>query len=74
MAVIVSKDQEQSKLQERIGADLRNRAQSSAAGAAPDFAEDSEYAKDLEKTGRFSWIWLVLIILAAISLVVIILI
>ena len=82
MGVIVSKDQDQnSKLTERINADLRERAQrnGSAGGAGkdlknkkdPDLVEDSDYARDLKKTNKFSWIWAVLVVLALISLVVI---
>lgn len=75
MGVIVSKDQDRTKLQERISADLRNRTQKSRddddADKNLDFTEDSEYMKDTKKTGRFSWIWIVLIILAIISLIII---
>ena len=35
----------------------------------PDLAEDSEYVKNMKKTGRFSWIWLVLIVLAILSII-----
>lgn len=85
MGVIVSKDQDQnSRLTERINADLRERAQrnGSAGGAGkslkdkkdPDLVEDSDYTHDLKKTNRFAWIWAVLVVLALISLVVIVLI
>ncbi len=74
MGIIVSKDQDRTKLQKRITADLHNRAKASQdedPGKTPDFAEDSAYVKDLKKTGRFSWIWIVLIVLAIISLIII---
>ena len=72
MGVIVSKDQDRTKLQKRITADLRNRSQTARSGKAdkePDFAEDSAYVKDLKKTGRFSWIWIVLIVLEMIFVI-----
>ena len=73
MGVIVTKNDNESKLQQRITADLRNRVQSERLDDDPDLAEDTEYVKDLQKTSRFGWIWIVLIVLALISLVFIIL-
>lgn len=73
MGIIVSKNNdENSRLNQRITADLRERAQKTAAGDDPDLVEDSDYAKDLKKTGKYTWIWIVLIILAIISLVIIV--
>ena len=75
MGIIVSKNNdENSRLNQRITADLRERVQKSEQGADPDFVEDSDYAKGLKKTGKYTWIWIVLVILAIISLVVIVLI
>lgn len=74
MGIIVSKDEdENTRLQERISSDLRDRTQKkSARGRGHDFVDDAEYMKELKKTSRFSWIWPVLIILAVISLIFII--
>ncbi|MBO7699276.1 hypothetical protein J6S39_01140 [Candidatus Saccharibacteria bacterium] len=72
MGIIVSKNNdENSRLNERITADLRERAQKSAMGSDPDLVEDSDYTRDLKKTGKYTWIWVVLIILAIVSLVVV---
>ncbi|MBP3899601.1 hypothetical protein J6D24_02230 [Candidatus Saccharibacteria bacterium] len=72
MGIIVSKNNdENSRLNQRITADLRERANKTALGEDPDLVEDSDYAKDLKKTGKYTWIWIVLIVLAIISLVVI---
>lgn len=69
MGIIVSKDNDRnSELNRRITADLRARAVQSARDRDPDLIDDSEYVKNLKKTGRFSWIWFVLIVLALISL------
>lgn len=75
MGVLVTKDTEfNSKLNERISADLRTRASKSAdLGDEPDGVEDSDYTKDLKKTGSHAWIWAVLIILAGASLTMMIL-
>ncbi len=54
-------------LNRRITADLRNKMQS-AERETPDLAEDAAYLKDTEKTGKHSWFWIVLVVLAIISL------
>ena len=75
MGIMVSKETDtNARLTEKINADLRNRVQSTNEPVDKDFAENSEYLEDLETTGRFSWIWFVLVALALISLVFIILI
>ena len=75
MGVIVNKKESQDELTRRINADLRAKAVETADvendGSDVDLAEDAEYLKDLKKTGRFSWIWIVLVVLAVLSLVVI---
>ena len=75
MGVIVNKKESQDELTRRINADLRAKAVEAADvennGSDVDLAEDAEYLKDLKKTGRFSWVWIVLVVLAVLSLVVI---
>lgn len=74
MAVIVNKKEENDEISARIKADLRAKATATsdiADGSDVDLAEDAEYLKDLKKTGKFSWVWIVLIVLAILSLVVI---
>ena len=73
MAIIVSKDDDKNNpLNARINADLREKmAETAKISDDPDLVEDSEYTKDLKKTGKFGWVWIVLIVLALISLVII---
>ena len=76
MGIIVTKDEnEKSELTQRIKADLaeRNRRTSKQEGKRkdPDFVEDSNYTKGMKKTGRFTWMWFVLVGLALISVVII---
>lgn len=73
MAIIVSKDDDKNDpLNARINADLREKmAETAKISDDPDLVEDSEYTKDLKKTGKFGWVWIVLIVLALISLVII---
>ena len=73
MGVIVHKEQERnSELNDRIAADLRAKAQTETDISDVDLAEDNDYTKDLKKTSRFGWIWIVLIVLAIISLILIV--
>lgn len=79
MAVIVNKENDKnSELTQRINADLRERAErkSGSSGGAkirrdedPDFIEGAEYMRDLKKTGKFGWVWIMLV---AIGLVILI--
>lgn len=73
MGIMVSKDDANSELDRRISADLRARAQSSARHD-PDYVDDAVYIEGTKKTGKFTWVWWVLIVLAAVSLLCIILI
>lgn len=68
---MVQKNEDNSKLNKQINADLRERAERTSKQMDPDYVEGSDYAKDLKKTGRFAWIWAVLIVLAIISLIII---
>lgn len=68
MGIIVNKSNDQnSDLKRRIDADLRAKLHQTSKSSS-DFI-DIEYSKDSKKTGRFSWAWAILIILALISLV-----
>ena len=72
MGIMVEGNEEQSKLQERITADLRERSRRSSKNEGEvDLVEDSEYLKNTQKTSRFSWFWFILVALAAVSLVII---
>ncbi|MBQ6130697.1 hypothetical protein IJI72_03370 [Candidatus Saccharibacteria bacterium] len=76
MGVIVTKKNDDNlELTNRINSDLREKVSrtQSPEGDDPDFSEDVAYLDDYEKTGRFSWIWFVLIALALASLAFIIL-
>ena len=69
MGITVSKDLENSsELNRRISSDLRARTVSMEQRNDPDFEDDSAYIEETKKTGKFTWVWIILIILAAISL------
>ena len=73
MGIIVNKQDSDDEITRRINADLRAKALETVEiddeVANPDLAEDAEYLKDLKKTGRFGWVWLVLIGLAILSVI-----
>ena len=82
MGVIVNKNNQiDNELTRRINADLRAKAMSGVGDGAddteaetPDFAENTEYVKNLKKTSKFGWVWIVLVILAIVSIISIVMI
>ena len=71
MGVIVNKEDKNDEISRRIRADLRTKMDGTGVidGETPDLVDESEYVKDFKKTGRFGWVWIVLIILAILSLI-----
>lgn len=68
MGIMVSKDLEQkSELNRRIASDLRARTVNAESLRDPDYDEDE--IEGTKKTGKFTWVWIVLIALAIISLI-----
>ena len=70
---MVEGNEEQTKLQERISADLRERSRRNSLDEDTDvdLVEDSEYLRGTQKTGLFSWFWFILVTLAVIALIII---
>ena len=76
MGIIVNKENQNDELSRRINADLRTKMTEGTGvvdGDTPDLVDDSEYVKNYKKTNKFGWVWVVLILLAIISLISIIL-
>ena len=73
MGIIVSKENDKNNdLERRISADLRAKAvETSPDSEVTDFVGDADYVRDTKRTGRFAWVWIILIVLAIISLVII---
>ncbi len=71
MGILVQDKEKRSDLQNRITADLRAKTQASRQDDV-DLVEDAEYSRNLKKTGRFAWVWFVLVFLAIVSVVIII--
>lgn len=73
MGIMVTKDDDNSKLTKEINASIRRKSQETMEIDDKDFVGSSEYLKETEKSGKFSWVWAVLIVLAIIALFIIIL-
>ena len=70
MALFIRQEDDRSKLQERLATELQERAKQRAALAdRPDGVDDSQYMKGTKQTSRFAWIWILLIIVAAVAFV-----
>ena len=74
MGILVEKDEEQSKLQARIAADLRERASRTSRNDGNDddddvdLEEDSAYIEGTHKSRGSAIFWIILVVLALISL------
>ena len=70
MGILVEKDEERSKLQERITADLRERSKrtSKIEGDDVDLEDDSAYIEGTHQSRGSAIFWITLIILALIAL------
>lgn len=65
MALFIRQSEDRSKLQERIAAELQERAKQRAASAdRPDGVDDSQYIKGTKQTTSLAWVWILIIILA----------
>jgi len=71
MALFIRQDEQRTKLQERVAAELRDKAKTRAGleNNTPDGVEDSNYLKDTKSTTSLAWVWIVIVILAVASLV-----
>ena len=71
MGILLRQSDERSQYQERIAADLRERAKRQAAGSEPlDQSTRSNYIKDTNQTSTRAWVWLVGLGIAIVGFVV----
>lgn len=74
MGVIVTKDNSKDDdLSRRIDADLRTKMSGTGVieGDTPDLVDDMDYMTDYKKTGKYGWVWILLVIFAIIALIII---
>ena len=68
MALFIRQNEDRSKLQERLAAELNEKAKKRAEQDTmlPDGVNDSQYLKDTKSTTSLAWVWIAILI-AAIS-------
>ena len=73
--MVSKKDDVTDELTRRINADLREKMNASSKPVGdkedPDYVEDSDYVRDLKKTGKYSWIWIVGVVIVVAVLIVV---
>lgn len=65
MALFIRQNEDRSKLQERLAAELREKAKARAEldGTPADGVEDSAYLKGTKATTSLAWVWVVIVFL-----------
>ena len=68
MGLFVNQNDQRSKLQERIAAELREKAKASSLQekASLDGVEDVKYLEGTKQTTTLAWAWVVIVIMAAV--------
>jgi len=69
MALYVKQQEQRSQLQDKLAAELQERAKLKAAGELPDGVEDSRYIENTRQTSRLAWLWGI-VALAAVGAVI----
>ena len=70
MALFIRQSDDRSKLQNRLAAELQERAkQRDALGDRPDGVDDSQYMKGTKQTSSLAWVWILIIIIAIVAFV-----
>lgn len=66
MALFVQQNDSRSKLQERLAAELQEkaRAKSDVDTSRPDGVDDSQYLEGTKQTTSLAWIWMVVVLFA----------
>jgi hypothetical protein len=66
MALFIRQNDNRSKLQEQLAAELQAKAKARAEldNAPPDGVADSNYLKDTKPTTSLAWVWIVIVVLA----------
>jgi hypothetical protein len=72
MALFIRQSEDRSKLQEKLAAELREKAKarSQIDTTPPDGVDDMNYLKDTKATTSLAWIWIVIILFVLAAFVV----
>lgn len=68
MALFVNQNSNRTKLQEKLAAELQEKAKQRAKTEGmdrPDGVTDSNYLKDTKSTTSLAWVWIAIIVIAA---------
>lgn len=68
MALFIRQNENRSQLQERLAAELQDKARSRSQHEPPDGVTDSAYLKDTKKTTSLAWAWVIITILAVVAI------
>lgn len=72
MGIIVNQNENRSQLQERLAAELREKAKLKASGAEPlDQTKHSNYLKNTETADGRTGFWLLIVVLVVIAVIII---
>jgi hypothetical protein len=64
MALFIRQNDNRSQLQERLAAELQERAKKNASkDDLPDGVEDSQYLKNTKATTSLAWLWTIIILI-----------
>lgn len=71
MALFVKQSEDRTELQQRLAAELREKAKQRAAREddRPDGVEDSEYLRNTKQTTSLAWVWILIILFALAAIV-----
>lgn len=64
MALFIRQDDNRTRLQERLAAELRDKAKARAESDRVDGVEDSQYLQDTKSTTSLAWVWIAIVIVA----------
>lgn len=65
MALFVNQNHEKTELQQRLAAELQEKARKKALETdQPDGINDSAYLKDTKSTTSLAWVWVVIVVFA----------
>ena len=73
MALFLRQDDDRSELQQRLSAELQEKARKKAEienQPRPDGVEDSNYMKDFAGPSRYLWVWVTLAVIGAAIIVI----
>ena len=70
MALFIRQNDERSELQKQIAAELQRKATEKAKLVErPDGVEDSQYVKGSQISSKYYWIWIIVVLVVAITII-----